>query len=359
MRILYVHLYAVDFSPGGADCGVFDLARSMKEDYHEEVHCVTNEGLLAERLRSRGIGVSVLPSKKTQVLAALHVLRRTLAAFQPNVIHSHHRYTTFLLDLFFKDKAFLLHTQRVTHQDKRSFFRCGHLATAVSEGVRLNLIQDFHVPPELVLTIPNAVWMRPLDPARLAEVRGKYPKKSGELLVLCNARLTEQKGHVYLIEAVQKLPQASRDRLRILLAGDGPLRSFLEQQIKHRGVESSFTFLGYTENIPELLTHTDFSVLPSLWEGLPRTLIESFLMGRTVLVTDIPGVREVLRPGENGLKVPPRDSGALAGALQQLMDKPMEIERMQAIALNDSEKFSFKKMTTAYHELYLARGKVR
>ena len=352
MKILYVHFYATKFNLGGADRGVFDLARSMQEDHHEKVHCLINAGLLADKLKCAKIDYTLLPAQKWHVFSTLRLMKKVIDEFKPDVIHSHHRYATFLLDSFFKEKAFLLHTQRVTQRDKIFLFRYGHYATAVSEGVRRNLIENFKVPPELVRTIPNAVWLRPLESDRLEAVKNKYPKIPGTVLALCNARLDEQKGHAYLVDAVCLLPAELKKNICILLAGDGPLRGDLEKRIRDKGIEKNFVFLGHSEEIPELLTWCDFSVLPSLWEGLPRTVIESFLMGRPVIATDIPGVQEVLRDGQNGLRVPARNAEALAQALQRCIQSPEEMRRMKAAALEDAARFSFLEMTSAYQALY-------
>lgn len=352
MKILYVHFYDAAYEMGGASRGVLDLVLGTRQTFGDEVLCAVNPGALAKELKKRGIPVVEIPSGKISVFRTLARLKKITDEFCPEIIHSHHRYSTFLLDLFFKPRYRILHTERVLKRDRRFLYRSGHFATTVSESLRQHLIRYYGVPENKVLTIPNAVAIRAPAPGVAPELEKKYPRKPGELRGLCTGRFEKQKGHACLIEAVAKLPASSRERIRIFFAGDGKLKDSLQGQIARLGIGSNFVFLGYTEEVPAWLTACDFLVLSSLWEGMPRAVIESFYRGKPVIATDIEGTRDIVQDKSNGLLVPPRDPVRLAAALQCFLDHPEEMKRMAEAALETGKELSFEKMIARYHDLY-------
>lgn len=352
MKILYVHLYDVHTGVGGAAHVVLDLARVMKEKFQEDISAAVNPGMLSRELQKFGIPVTDIPFSKWRILEMTQKLGAVINQFRPHIVHSHHRYTSFVADLFFKKKSRVIHTQHVLTKNKSLVFRYGHLATAVSESVRKNLISYYGVPPERVVTVRNAVSLRPPDPLRLQELQKAYRHEEGRTLAFCVGRLDEQKGHRYLIEAVSQLPSVYRQRIKILLAGAGGLADSLRRQVMRQGLAEFFVFLGYTTEVSEFLSLSDFLILPSLWEGLPLSVLEAYSAGKAVIATDIPGTQELVQSGLTGLLVPPRDAKKLSSAIRYAMDHPDEIQKMGERARGVFQQFSFNEMATRYHALY-------
>jgi len=353
MKILYTSLHDPRFGMGGAEKVLLELALSMRRDYGVEVYAAVNEGDLQRALFKQGIAVTPLFWSKQRTLETVLHLKKATEQFQPDLIHSHHRYTTFLTDLFFKKRTRLLHTEHVLRGDKALLFRYGHHATAVHESVRGQLMERYRVPGERVTTIPNAVLRPVCIPEQAEALRRKYPVSEPHTRILCMGRLEEQKGHRYLIEAVMRLPETYRRRLSIFIAGEGRLDSELRSQIRSFQIESCFHFLGHVQSIADYLELCDFMVLPSLWEGMPLVVLEAQAAGRAVLATDIPGTRETLLNGETGFLVPARSGSALAKALMDWMDHPEQVRAMgQAARVHASKEFSFSVMLNRYYQLY-------
>ncbi len=353
MKILYAHLSEEKFGMGGADHSVLNLISGIREKFQDEVYCVLNPGPLAAELRKKSIPVAEISRKKIKTLQTLRAFGRIFSSFKPDLVHSHHRYTTFLLDLFFKSKGIpILHTQRVETSDKKLLFRFGHFVTAVSDALRQILIARYNVPPDRVATVRNAVPSRPPDSRIVAELRERYPRREQQWFALCTGRFEEQKGHLYLIQAVARLPKADRERLKIFLAGEGPWEPKLKAEIERAHLGPYFIFLGYCPCIPEILALCDFLILPSLWEGLPRSVLEALNAGKAVLATKVSGTAEIIRDNQNGLLVPPKDSGALAKAICDFIHRPDELRRMGKEAQKSAELFSFDQMLLEYHGLY-------
>jgi glycosyltransferase involved in cell wall biosynthesis len=354
MRILHVQFVDPVCGMGGAEQVVFNLAEAMKERYRFHVQGAVNECRLANRLREAHIPVSTIFREKFKTLTTLKKMGEIIGSFRPDLVHSHHRYATFLIDIFFKRQVKILHTEHLWNSNKRAFFRYGHFAAAVSEEVRSNLISRYKVPPERVKTIPNAVRPRVADPVRLRALQVKYPKRHDQLFGVCLGRLEKQKGHRYLMEAVQRLPPAYRDRLKFFLAGEGTLKSSLQMTAAEKGVAGNFIFLDFYPDVAELLSLGDFLILPSLWEGMPLAVIEAYSASRPVIATDIPGTREIVINEKTGRLVPPLSGAALADGLQWALDSTAAFKTMGEEAYCYwKAHFSFDAMIETYYELYL------
>jgi len=133
------------------------------------------------------------------------------------------------------------------------------------------------------------------------------------------ARLHRQKGFPFFLEAVLQLREAF-PQLQAVIAGDGPQRAFLEDYVRQLGIEKSVTFLGERFDIPDVLAALDVFVLPSLWEGLPLSLLEAMAARKPIVATAVDGVREAMLHRQTGLLVPPGDSQAMASAITELLN---------------------------------------
>lgn len=352
MKILYTHLYDASFGMGGAEKVLLDLAQAFKAR-GDEVAVAVNQSRLAEKLIEARIPVTRIYWSKPRTFHTLQALMKTVKEFKPDLIHSHHRYTTFLADLFLKARVPVLHTEHVLRYDKRLLFRTGSQVTAVHETVAENLKKFFHVPSEKIVTIPNAVRRPEPGSARMNAIRQKMPRVKDELWALFIGRLEEQKGHIYLIEAVSMLTPEERSRFRFVLAGDGSLEASLRKRVEELGLQDLFFFLGHTDEVPEWLVLCDLVVLPSLWEGMPLSVLEAFSAGKAVLATDIPGTREVMVPGETGWLAAVRDPGAFAEGLRMVLQCSAELPIYGNKAFKRwQQEYSFDVMVGRYRKVY-------
>lgn len=145
---------------------------------------------------------------------------------------------------------------------------------------------------------------------------------SGTPLIVLPARMLWDKGVGEFVAAAEILRKEGV-AASFVLAGerdaDNPAAISLEQ-LQQWHAAGTVTWLGKQEDMPALLARSHIVCLPSYREGLPKALLEAASSGRAIIATDVPGCREAVRHGENGLLVPPRDSIALAHALRQLIE---------------------------------------
>lgn len=353
MRILYLHLYDAAYGIGGAEKVVSDLALAMRDHYGHEIHCLINEGSLRDSLLKRNVSVDPIPYAKWRTPELAFGLMAGCRFFQPHMIHSHHRFTTFLADVLLKRNAPVIHTEHVMRRSRKAFFRPGTVAAAVHESVAENLRTFYGVPPEAVRCIPNGIAKPESDAAGTAALRGRFPSDGKTVNFLCVGRLEQQKGHTYLLRAVAALPQNYRDRVRIFLAGNGSLERRLRSEAESLGVSDRFIFAGHAQRVGDFYELCDVFVLPSLWEGLPLSVLEAFSMKRPVIATDISGTNDLVRHDITGCLVKARDPGALAKGIQELMDDPAKRQRLAQAGFALWEKrYSLSRMAADYDRLY-------
>ncbi|QYF91990.1 glycosyltransferase family 4 protein [Massilia sp. PAMC28688] len=166
------------------------------------------------------------------------------------------------------------------------------------------------------------------------------PEPAGLPLVVLPARLLWDKGIGEYVEAARILRRRGVTA-RFAIAGridrDNPtgIAPELVQGWVEEGVVEWF---GLRNDMPALLSAANIVCLPSYREGLPKALLEAAACARAIITTDVPGCREVVRHGENGLLVPVRDAGALADALGQLLESPSQRSAMGAAGRRMAEQ---------------------
>lgn len=185
-------------------------------------------------------------------------------------------------------------------------------------------------PEANTVTIYNGFDPERFRPRNRLQVRAKLGLDPRKKLILFIGNLYPVKGIQYLLEAFYEVRKVNRDIL-LYLVGDGPLRTELEQKAEEMGISEAVTFLGRKpyDEIPDWISSADVTVLTSLSEGLPSILLESMGCGRTMVATDVGGIKEILQDGKTGLLAPAKDPGKIAHCLRKiLVDDPSLITSM-------------------------------
>jgi len=147
-------------------------------------------------------------------------------------------------------------------------------------------------------------------------------------LWLSVGRLERQKGHEVTIRAVAMLKERGVDS-HLAIAGNGSLEKELQALREELHLEKNVTFLGYRNDVRDLMAVANGFVLASRWEGLPNVVMEACAAGLPVVATDVGGVREILEDGVTGVVVAPDDVGAMADGMASLVGLgTADIEKM-------------------------------
>jgi glycosyltransferase involved in cell wall biosynthesis len=201
-------------------------------------------------------------------------------------------------------------------------------------------------------TIPNGVAVERYAHATPAGLRTELQIPVDGCLVVCVAKMLEQKGHRHLVDAMLA-PPLREAPLHVALVGDGPLREAIRARARDAGVLGRLHLLGNRSDVPSVLAAADAFVLPSLWEGLPMALLEAMAAGLPVVATSVAGTRQVVEDERHGLLVPPGDPSALAVALNRVVRDPALRTRLGKAARNHVRaEFSVDAQARRHADLY-------
>ena len=165
-------------------------------------------------------------------------------------------------------------------------------------------------------------------------------------------RLTEEKGHIYLIEAFRKVI-TKFSNAKLLIVGDGPLREDLELAVSSMKLKEKVVFAGMREDIPEMLNIMDMFVLPSLTEGMPMALLEAMASQTPIIATKVGAIPKIIDNGHSGLLIDPNDVIQLSRAIVNLLKSKEKAQSLSQNAYNLVKKrFSSERMAGEYAKVY-------
>ena len=334
---------------GGAERIVYQLSSDLKDEF-DSVHVASTGGLWESELAAQGIQhhkiLDIDSKNPVTVLKLLFSIHQIIKNNEITIVHTHHRMAAFYIRLLKLVHPKLIHvyTAHNVFKDKLplyGFALKNAKSVAVGEAVNKNLKEDVGITDSRV--IYNGVILKETDD-QVDEIISYGGIKLG-----CIARLSEQKGLTYLLDAMSLL--TIKD-IRLFIVGEGELREELENKVKELNLQDSVIFLGYRKDIVECINSFDFCVLPSVFEGFGLVAIEAFMNSKTLVATDIPGLNEVVT-NKNGVLVPAKDPAALASAIDKLATDAILRQELASQAKKDYEnKFSYPMFLENYRALY-------
>ena len=190
-------------------------------------------------------------------------------------------------------------------------------------------------------------------PSLGSNIRSLLRLPEGKPIVGMVARLTTQKGHSTLLQAMSKLVQQNTLLPHLVLVGDGALRSSLEALASQLKLNSHVSFLGYRPDAPQLMYDFDIFVHPSRWEGFGLVFLEAMAAEVPIIATRTGAIPEIIEDGETGLLVPVDDGDALSDALSLLLANPPLRKQMGLAGRRRlDEHFSVQKMVERTAQIY-------
>ncbi len=223
---------------------------------------------------------------------------------------------------------------------------------SVSEAVKEDLIK-MGISKKKIVTIYNGITTNHFrQQFHSSETRRQYFVDQGDFVVGTAGRLSEEKGHSYLIRAIPKLVREIKN-IKLIIAGEGPLKRDLECLVENLGIINHVRLIGYEQDINQFLSAIDLFILPSLTEGLPISLLEAMGSGKAVIASRVGGIREVIQNSVNGILIPPMNVEALSESIKFFFNdsearRIVGFEAKKHINLH----FSSGAMALGYQNLY-------
>ncbi len=366
---------------GGAELLVANMLECADRDrYEHAVFPLQGDGEVAERIRSFGVSV-FSPNAPVTSAGGFAGLRRAIAGFAPEVLHTHLRLSDVLGGVLVLgarprvpvvttlhnvpeayERASGLRGRAIRSLFRRTVRGASHRTfVAISQPV-LDAFRSSLAPSAATLVVENGVAlgrMRPPTDEERAAARRGLGLGDDAFVVVCLAQFRPQKGHLDLLhgfaEGLKDINGAT-----LLLAGDGEERSAIERAVDALGLRGRVRFLGVLADPTEALRAADVFALASHYEGFGLVVIEAQAHGLPSVVTAVDALPGLVRDGRDGLLAPKGAPEVFGRALRRLATEPETRRRMtETVRAKDLSRWSVETTMRRYEEVYssLVRSK--
>lgn len=343
--------------------GVEEVVRTYvkyfdKQRYNIAIICFEAGTIAAEIAAIPGVRLLHIGTKSR--LKRFRAIFAYARSFKPTIVHNHTGWYGLLVGRLVGAK---------TVETVHNVYHWYTLAQRIHYGLYANLadriiavsgvVRDFTLnffpffPGKKIQVLHNGIEVPPLPSAETRrDQRMAFGFNDSTMVLGFTGRLTEQKGIEYLLESVKILTDRFPG-VRLLIIGDGERKTELESLAERLNICDQVVFTGYRRDIFALIGAMDIFVLPSLWEGLPISLLEAMAMHLPAVASDVGGIREVIDDGINGFLVPARDVKTLVARLTTVLEDHEQRRTMGAAARKRvQESFSADGMVRATDALY-------
>lgn len=360
--VIRVLLVIPTLDASGAEKQFSLLATGLPRDRFElHVVALTRTGPYEEPIRRAGIPITVLEKRLKADPIAFGRLRRLVADFNPDIVHT----WLFAANAYGRLVAKGPKAPRVIVSercvdtwksgwqlwlDRKLVTRTAALV-ANSESVAA-FYRENGVPADKIRVIPNGVEPVQHHPVERGELLKELGLPPDARVVASVGRLAKQKRVDVLVWAMQLLRQLSPNVYHVVI-GDGPQRRYLEDLAKHFTCDDVTRFVGHRSDAWRFFPCFDLFWLASDFEGQSNSLLEAMAAGLPVIVSDIPANRELIEDGHNGYVVRTGDSVAFAQHADRILADPDLARRLGTEARQQvEERHSVARMVEAYGSLY-------
>jgi glycosyltransferase involved in cell wall biosynthesis len=357
MKLLFI---ANHLNVGGITSYLFTLTCGLKRKGHM-VYVASGGGEWVDKFEKAGVKHIQIPIKtkseiSPKIIFSFFKLNTQIKKLGIDLLQTNSRTTLVLGNLLSRsNKVAQVFTCHGFFKPKlsRKLFPCWPQAViAISQQVKEHLIYDFKLSEEKISVINNGI-----DTANFGDFSGRQKSREAlglkdDLLIGIIARLSDVKGHTYLLRAMQivlkSFPQA-----KLLIVGEGKMQLSLLKEVNTLGIKQNVLFLPVAESMQDLLAAMDVFVMPSIQEGLGLALMEAMAQGLAVVGSAVGGIKTLIQDGSNGLLVQPADAESLSQAIIKLLkDSPLR----QGLGINARkfimDNFSQSKMVDATERVY-------
>lgn len=361
MRIL---LLTTHLNIGGIPVYTISLAKGLSQKGHN-VAVASYGGDLVYQLNDIGIQHFSINTNTKSILsykiwASFFRLKKLFKNFRPDIIHAQTRVTQFLAHLLSGNlKAPYITTCHGLYKPRleRKILGCwGKKTIAISRPVAEHLMKAFSLKKENIEIIHNAVALEKFTKNYTEDEKNNIRSRLGlgnGAVIGSVSRLSEVKGHRFLIEAIKGL-QYDYPHIQLLIVGDGPEKENLKKLAQRLGIEKNVFFAGNISSPEEIYPIIDIFVHPAYWqEPFGLSIIEAMAAGKPVIATRVGAVPEIVRENENAILVRPKDADEISNALRQLLASEDLRRRFgENSARIAKEKFSLAVMTDKILKVY-------
>ena len=381
VRVLHIHTLPVI---SGSGLNTFLTMNGLdKRMFKTDLACAPG-GKLIPLVRSRNLNVITFKNLVQPLHPAKDALATlSLASFMKknpyHIVHTHNSKAGFVGRLSAKlaGVPVIVHTVHgFSFHDKEPRWRQGLFRNAerlashwcdclifISQPLVDWALKERVADPKKMVKIYSGIELERFTPVPEEEkkrLRKQWGLGEQDAVVGIVSKLWEGKGHVLLIEAFREIRRRKRDA-KLLVVGEGYLLKDLKNLVDQYGLNDAVVFTGFQSEVASILATFDVAVLPSLFEGMGRVLVEAMAMEKPVVASRVGGIPDLVEHGVNGYLVSPGDTKGLEQAIWTILDDPSLARRMgnegrKRISNQFSAATMVHSIERVYRELLLRKG---
>lgn len=352
---------------GGAKVHVLSLVKELRNRIDVKI-VAFRPGVFSDEARDLGIDIDIV--KTGSIIRDVHKVVNIIKKGNYQILHSHGSKANMVASII----KFFLKVPVVTtvHSDYRldymgSFFRTYTLGLintialrfmdyyiAVSNNFKEMLVSRKYPPDRIFILYNGTDFSQPLKDYSKIEFIKKYnlPISEHDMLVGILARLDPVKGLDVFLKGA-KIILDKRPATKFLIAGEGEQRNNLKKLSAKLGISDSVFFLGWVTDPYEFMSNVDLPVLTSISESFSYTILESAMLKKTAVSSNVGGISDLIDHGENGFLFEPGDYNMLAEYIMKLIDdSKLRQEMGQKLHDKARAKFSLQNMVKTQLEIY-------
>ena len=317
----------------------------------------TNDAKNIEEIKKKNVRIWALDLKNKYNIFSVIKIRNIIQREKYDIIHVHlfpASAIVALSSLFLKKSIVYLFTIHSTFNRRRSIkifkiidgliYHRYVKIICISKQVQNSLIKWVPKIKEKIEIIPNGIPMN--SKSNDNPLMKKYD-------VLFVGRLVQQKGIIFLLEAVSILQKKYKKIIRVAVVGDGPLKKELIKICEELKIKDSVEFLGFQRDVDRIMRSSRVLVLPSLWEGFGLVLLEAMKNKLPIIATNVGGIPEIITDGHEGILVPKENPKILANSINRLLENSkLRNQFIQNAYKKVQNHYSIEKYTHNMFNLY-------
>ncbi len=347
----------------GQEMRIIIEAKEMKKLGHRIIIAAQSGSGIIPAIDREGFEKEILSMKKKDFIISIIQFVKIISKHNVDIVNTHSSWDSWIASI----------AARISSH-KPIIIRTRHLSTPVSKGLLSRIVYQYL--PRLVITTGNSIRESLININRFThdkivsiptgvdldvfcprpvtnELRSKFGISKEGKAIGTIAALRSWKGHDYLLEAAKILIEKRKDT-KFVIAGDGPRYNHLVEKAKSMGITNHVLFLGYRDDIPDILSMLDVVVLPSYAnEGVPQSILQAMAMGKPVVASSAGSIPEVVHDKETGILVEPKNANALAEGIVFMLDNHDFSRTVAANARKLIEaEYSLRHMVSRIEEIY-------
>lgn len=339
----------------GAETMCENLTNGLLKLGHEVtvVSLYNYQSPITERMQGNGINIVYLNKRNGIDVSTIFKLIKVFKEYEPDVVHSHlyaGKYAHIAASLCrIPGKVYTIHSiatkeaGRLNRLFNRFLFKhCNVIPVALSGEIQKSVMIEYGMESVFTPVVFNGVPM---------EKCHKKKDYAGNKKLLHVGRFATAKNHEVLVKSIANLVESGHE-VQLDLYGQGELEEATKDLVKKLHMENNIKFCGLTDDIYSIMEQSDIFVMPSIYEGMPMTLIEAMGTGMPILASNVGGIPDMIENEKSGLLCEPTVDGVVRG-LERLIESEEDRKRYGENAIISSEKFSADKMAKDYYKIYV------